>query len=236
MPTTTLHFDAILFDMDGTLIDSTAGVVGAWELFRETYPWIDVDDILSSSHGVRTVENLQRHCKLDDPVELENEAERFEKAIVTTSHDKGRKGIVMLPGVREIMNDLSPRRKQPNQVWTICTSATRAYASLALETVGISLPDGVVFAEDVEKGKPQPDPYLLGAKRCGVKPENCLVVEDAPAGVRSGKAAGCKTLGLITSHSRQQMEECQPDFLIDNLSSVSVEATENGVNVTITVN
>lgn len=64
----------------------------------------------------------------------------------------------------------------------------------------------------------RPDPYLLGAKRAGVDPARCLVVEDAPAGVRSGKAAGCKTLGLITSHSREQMEQVKPDYLVSNLS------------------
>ena len=64
----------------------------------------------------------------------------------------------------------------------------------------------------------RPDPYLLGAKRAGVDPTRCLVVEDAPAGVRSGKAAGCKTLGLITSHTREQMEEVKPDWLVPNLA------------------
>lgn len=64
----------------------------------------------------------------------------------------------------------------------------------------------------------RPDPYLLGAKRAGVDPSRCLVVEDAPAGIRSGRAAGCKTLGLVTSHSRAQMEEVKPDWLVPNLA------------------
>ena len=104
------------------------------------------------------------------------------------------------------------------------------------------MPDVFVVSEDVEKGKPEyvlstaartpdvgcsrfplsalrrPDPYLLGAKRAGVDPARCLVVEDAPAGIRSGRAAGSKTLGLITSHTREQMEEVKPDYLVRNLS------------------
>ncbi|ETW83734.1 hypothetical protein HETIRDRAFT_47108 [Heterobasidion irregulare TC 32-1] len=236
MPTTTLHFDAILFDMDGTLVDSTAGVLGAWEIFSKTYPGFHVPDILSSAHGVRTVENLRRFCGIEDPEELEREAARFEGAIVSSSKDNGGQGIILLPGVREIIDELAPGAKYPTPCWTICTSATSVYAGKALAFVGIEIPDAIVYAEDVKQGKPQPDPYLLGAKRCGVDPKNCLclVVEDAPAGVRSGQAAGCKTLGLITSHTREQMLAVNPDFLVDNLASVTMKRAEKGVIVTIT--
>ncbi|KAI0751537.1 phosphatase [Daedaleopsis nitida] len=233
MPAVTLDFDAILFDMDGTLVDSTDGVVGAWELFAEKYPGLDVTLVLSSSHGVRTVENLETHCGITDPDELEREARRFEEAIVAESHKNGRHGIVALPGVREIMQELAPYHKLPKPKWAICTSATITYAKSALNAVGVPVPDVFVVSEDVEKGKPAPDPYLLGAKRAGVDPSRCLVVEDAPAGVRSGQAAGCKTLGLITSHSREQMEEVKPDWLVPNLASVTMKPTENGVQVVI---
>lgn len=74
----------------------------------------------------------------------------------------------------------------------------------------------------------RPDPYLLGAKRCGADPSRCLVVEDAPAGVRSGSAAGCKTLGLLTSHSREQVEAASPTFIVKDLSSVIMKIAENG--------
>ncbi|KAK7470445.1 DL-glycerol-3-phosphatase, variant 2 [Stygiomarasmius scandens] len=106
MPTTTIHVDAALFDMDGTLVDSTAGVQGAWEVFKEKYPHIDIYDILSSAHGVRTVENLKKYCGVEDPAEQEREAQRFEEAIVTSSKANGRKGIVMLPGVSEAMKEV----------------------------------------------------------------------------------------------------------------------------------
>lgn len=235
MPSTTLQFDVILFDMDGTLVDSTAGVVGAWELFKETYPGIDVQDILSSAHGVRTVENLRIHCGIEDPEEQEREALRFEEAIVSTSTQNGRQGIVPLPGVKGIMDELLPVAKLPKPRWAICTSATRNYASQALKSGGIPVPDVFVASEDVTKGKPAPDPYLLGAKRCGVEPARCLVIEDAPSGIRSGNAAGCKTLGLLTTHSRKQVEDAQPTFIAKDLSSVSVRRTETGVEVEINI-
>ncbi|CCM05573.1 uncharacterized protein FIBRA_07800 [Fibroporia radiculosa] len=233
MPATTVHFDVILFDMDGTLVDSTAGVVGAWELFKQKYPGLDVTAVLSSSHGVRTVENLRIHCGIEDPEEQEREATRFENAIVSESTKNGREGIIMLPGVREIMQELEPFAKHPNPRWAICTSATRTYASAALKKASIPVPDAFVVSEDVTKGKPEPDPYLLGAKKCGVDPSRCLVVEDAPAGVRSGKAAGCKTLALLTSHSRAQVEAAAPDFIVKDLSCVTMKKTEDGVEVTI---
>ncbi|KIM46371.1 hypothetical protein M413DRAFT_24104 [Hebeloma cylindrosporum] len=232
MPEIVLHFDALLFDMDGTLVDSTAGVVGAWELFRQSYPSIDVHHILSSSHGVRTVENLRNHCGIQDPEILESEAERFETAIVTTSSEGGRQGIIQLPGVNAVLNEIAPGRYLPKPCWAICTSATRAYASSALDIAGVPAPDVFVTSEDVTQGKPSPDPYLLGAKKCGVKPENCLVFEDAPSGIRSGNAAGCKTVGLLTTHTREQVEAAQPDFIVENLSAISVQRTESGVAVT----
>ncbi|KAF8195682.1 HAD-like domain-containing protein [Mycena galopus ATCC 62051] len=233
MPSTTFHVDAILFDMDGTLVDSKAGVEGAWDVFALSYPGIDVEQILSSSHGVRTVDNLRIHCGITDSVELEKEAERFEKAIVTSSTTNGRQGIVLLPGVKAAMDELAPARKLPTPRWAICTSATRYYASTALSIAKVPVPDVFVVAEDVEHGKPFPDPYLLGAKGCGVKPENCVVFEDAPAGVRSGQAAGCKTIGFLTSHSRQQMEAVKPDFLVQDMSCVTFKLTERGVDVTV---
>ncbi|PPQ65959.1 hypothetical protein CVT26_010721 [Gymnopilus dilepis] len=233
MSGTTLNADALLFDMDGTLVDSTAGVVGAWELFRQSYPTIDVQDILSSSHGVRTVDNLKKHCGIEDPEILEAEAQRFEEAIVSTSTAGGRRGIVQLPGVKSIMDEIAASRFLPNPRWAICTSATRAYASSALEIAAVPVPDVFVASEDVAKGKPFPDPYLLGASKCGVKPENCIVFEDAPSGVCSGRAAGCKTVALLTTHSREQLEAAQPDFIVKDLSSISIRLSETGVTVTI---
>ncbi|KAJ7228461.1 HAD-like domain-containing protein [Mycena pura] len=235
MPSTTFHVDAVLFDMDGTLVDSTAGVEGAWDAFKRSYPGIDVDHILSSSHGVRTVENLRTHCGITDPEELEKEAERFEKAIVTSSTENGRPGIVLLAGVKEAMEELGPARMFPRPSWAICTSGTRMYAKFALECAGVPIPDVLVAAEDVAQGKPCPDPYLLGAQKCAVKPENCVVFEDAPNGVRSGQAAGCKTVGLLTTHTRQKMEACKPDFLVKDMSCVTFKRTDSGVEVTVNV-
>ncbi|KAG1755510.1 HAD-like domain-containing protein [Suillus lakei] len=222
--------------MDGTLVDSTSGVIGAWETFAETYPGLDVQKILSSAHGVRTVDNLKKYCGLTSEAELEKEAARFEEAIITSSKANGRKGITLLPGVRSIIDELVPGKNNPKPCWAIVTSATRAYASAALEIGGIPVPDAFVTAEDVTQGKPYPDPYILGAQKCGVSPGKCLVVEDAPSGVASGLAAGCAVIGLITSHTKEQMEAKRPTYLVENLSSVSMKMGANGgVDVVVNV-
>jgi len=214
--------------MDGTLIDSTAGVVGAWHTFSLKYPHLNVTEILNTSHGVRTVDNLQLHCGITDPEELEQEAVRFEEEIVNSSRKDGVNGIVRLPGVSEVIDSLSLNSDSSPARWAICTSATRAYASQALQITGISQPRNFVCAEDVTRGKPQPDPYLLGAKLCGVDPTRCLVVEDAPSGIASGRAARCKTLAVVTSHSKDAMQKTEPDYLVKNLSEVKLELTADG--------
>ncbi|KIY74223.1 HAD-like protein [Cylindrobasidium torrendii FP15055 ss-10] len=228
MTSTTIHVDAALFDMDGTLVDSTAGVEGAWEVFKQKYPQIDINLVLSSAHGVRTVENLRVHCGVTDPDELEREAERFEAAIVTSASEGGRQGIVILPGVADALEVIKGSRSLPNPTWAICTSATRKYAKAALSAAGVPVPDVFVTSEDVKQGKPAPDPYLLGAKQSGYKPENCVVFEDAPAGVRSGNAAGCKTIGFLTTHSKEQMEAAKPTFLVKDMSQVKFSLAEGG--------
>ncbi|KAM6496015.1 HAD-like domain containing protein [Amanita muscaria] len=249
---TTFVVDAILFDMDGTLVDSTAGVLGAWKTFAESYPGIDVGEILSCSHGVRTVDNLRRFCGIQDPDLLEQEAHRFELAIVETSGQNNSPGIVSLPGVAEAMAELCPARHLPKPRWAICTSATRAYASSALQKAGVPVPDVFVTAEDVVHGKPRcvakvpfnepaswtsssPDPYLLGAEKCGYKPESCIVFEDAPSGVRSGQAAGCKTIALLTTHSRDQLEAAKPDYIIKDMACATIELTDEGVRLTLDI-
>ncbi|KAF8742452.1 hypothetical protein AX14_004320 [Amanita brunnescens Koide BX004] len=224
-----------LFDMDGTLVDSTAGVMGAWQTFANSYPSIDVQEILNSSHGVRTIDNLKKYCGIQDPEKLEEEAKRFELAIVETSTQNGLPGIKQLPGVAAVLEELSPAKHLPKPRWAICTSATRAYAASALLTTSIPIPDVFVTAEDVTQGKPNPEPYLLGAQKCGVQPETCIVFEDAPSGVRSGRAAGCKTIALLTSHTKQQLESSKPDYIIKDMSCVEVKLTDEGINVTLVI-
>lgn len=221
-----LTVDAILFDMDGTLVDSTPGVLGAWDQFGKDYPFLDVQEIIKSSHGVRSIDTLRRWLRLDNEEKLEAEVMRFETEVI-------RRGLVLLPGVQQILDKLKEGSTEERPGWTIVTSATRWYAPRALEAVGIPLPKHMVMAEDVERGKPNPDPYLQGAKNCHVEATNCLVVEDAVSGLKAGRAAGAKVLGVCTSSPRSSVEKGEPDFIVQDLTKVSVRWVGEKVEVTI---
>ena len=172
---------------------------------------------------------------MTDPDELEREALRFEQEIVNhsspLSSEDGRSGIVALPGVDRLCKSLFI--PEGSQRWALCTSATRAYATQALQIAGIPHPPNFIAAEDVKAGKPAPDPYLEGARLCGVDPKRCLVVEDAPAGIAAGRAAGAKTLAVITSHTGEAMRKEGTTYLVKNLGSVSMDLVSEGVKVTM---
>jgi sugar-phosphatase len=115
------------------------------------------------------------------------------------------------PGARELLSELDERRIP----WTIVTSGTRPLATERLRVAGITRPETIVTFSDVTNGKPHPEPFLLGASRIGVPPENCWVIEDAHSGVTAGKAAGCTVAALLTTHSRNELPHA--DHHLDNL-------------------
>lgn len=221
----TINVDSVLFDMDGTLINSSPAVVKAWELFAQKYP-LDLEDILQSAHGMRTIDVLRKWCKVPDS-EIEAEVVRFETAILENAEAigaaTGKSGIEVLPGVAKLLNDLSADKhthRDGEEKWAICTSSTYFYAGKAIPIAGLDTPNIFVTADSVKRGKPFPDPYLLGAEGCNASPFDSLVVEDAPTGIRAGKAAGCRVLATCTSHSAEELEKERPDFLVEDLSHV----------------
>lgn len=220
-----INVESVLFDMDGTLINSSPAVVKAWTLFSETYP-LDLDDILKSAHGMRTIDVLKKWCHITDGPTLEKEVLRFETAILEAAEEIGRQtgasGIEVLPGVAKLLDDLSADKevRGGEEKWAICTSSTHFYAGRAIPIAGLPVPKVFVTADSVTRGKPFPDPYLLGASGCNASPFESLVVEDAPTGIRSGKASGARVLATCTSHSRASLEKERPDFLVEDLSHV----------------
>ncbi|KAJ9094318.1 Haloacid dehalogenase-like protein [Naganishia cerealis] len=222
-----IDVESVLFDMDGTLINSSPAVVVAWKLFAETYP-LDLDDILHSAHGMRTIDVLRKWCKIEDPKLLESEVIRFESAILAAAEAAAARsgaGIEVLPGVRKLLDDLSSEKDKRGgkEGWAICTSSTFFYAGKAIPIAGLTTPKVFVTAESVTKGKPAPDPYLMGARGCEASPFESLVVEDAPTGIKAGKAAGCRVLATCTSHTAEQLEKEKPDFLVEDLSHVTAK-------------
>ncbi|EIW72384.1 hypothetical protein TREMEDRAFT_36663 [Tremella mesenterica DSM 1558] len=222
----------VLFDMDGTLIESTPAVLATWEYFAQEYN-LDLHEVLKTSHGVRTIDNLRKWCGLTDQQGLEEATDFFEGMIVTEAkrlQSEGKTGLVVLPGVNEFLSVL---QQSSNPLYAVVTSATNTYASAALPTAGIPIPPTFVTANDVTKGKPHPEPYLKGAEMLGLDPTDCLVVEDAPSGVKAGVAAGCKVLGLCTSHTRTQMEHAGANWVVQDLSKVKATLQDGIVHLDI---
>ncbi|TIA90767.1 hypothetical protein E3P81_03620 [Wallemia ichthyophaga] len=208
--------------MDGTLIESTPAVEATWAQFAQDYPFIDLNYVLRHSHGVRTHENMIRFCKLQNPDTIASEAKRFEETILACAkrrQDQGLKGLVVLPGVNTLLEQLNANHHN----WTIVTSATRVYANAALKISNIRQPETFITSENVLRGKPDPAPFLEGAKVIHQNPRDCLVLEDAPSGIQAAKAAGALVIALLTSYPIETIKNAHPDFIVKDLSSVSTK-------------
>ena len=178
-------FAAFLFDMDGTLVDSIAVANRIWTRWALGHG-IDPDAVLGTMHGVRGEETIRRHLPHGD-IEREH-------AAVTQAEMDDMEGVLELAGAAAFLRSLPPRR------WAIVTSAPRDLAVARLERAGIPVPPVLVTAEDVTHGKPAPDCFLLAARKLGVDPGQCLVWEDAPAGIAAAEAAGATVVVVSATH------------------------------------
>jgi mannitol-1-/sugar-/sorbitol-6-phosphatase len=182
---------AILFDLDGVLVDSTAYVEQQWRRWASA-KGLRPEPFLRFCHGRRAVETI----RLAAP-HLDAEAE---VAALTPSDDDSSSEIIgPLAGAAQLLSQL------PDESWAVATSGGRQLAVNRLRRAGLSLPRVLVCAEDVTEGKPSPDAYLLAADQLGVSPAQCIVVEDAPAGVQAARAAAMSVIGLTTTHTVDQL-------------------------------
>ncbi|KAJ9118176.1 hypothetical protein QFC22_004080 [Naganishia vaughanmartiniae] len=220
--------DALLFDMDGTLIDSTPGVLATWKVYEKEHN-LDLEEVLRTSHGIRTEDNLKRWCNVK-PENITAETKRFEDMILAEGarlKDIGEKGLEILPGVQTLLSSI------PQDKWTIVTSATAHYAKPALEIAQCPLPPKMVTANDVKMGKPHPEPYLTGADKLGKSIENCIVFEDAPSGIKSGVASGAKVLAVCTSHTREQVTGMGATWIVEDLTKVLCTVVDGQLHLEI---
>lgn len=201
--------------MDGTIIDSTAAIVKYWRTLGRQIG-VDGDLILQTSHGRRSVDVLALHAP---HLATWDYVCRAEGAI---PRDYG-KDAVEIPGSRALLDGL----EAAGAPWAVVTSGTRPLVTGWLDVMGLAHPKFLVTAEDVEKGKPDPAGYRLGAERLGlahVEPCEVVVFEDAPAGVRAGKNAGFRVVALATTHGVEQLQEAGADWIVRDMRSVSLEA------------
>lgn len=204
----------ILFDMDGVLISSINSVVRSWTTWAKDR---DVDPALAvqMAHGRRAIETL-RFLRPD--LDGEEELRRLEKLEMEDTLD-----LKILGGVQRILQAL------PTDRWAVVTSATERLARRRLSDGGVPAPRYLVSADLVSKGKPDPEPYLTGAKLLGLRPEQCLVIEDAASGANAGHAAGCKVLGTLFSHSIESLSAA--DWIVRSLEDVQVTAAGDRIEV-----
>ena len=203
--------DALLFDLDGVLIDSSTCILRHWRAWAERHN-LDFDKIVAESHGMRTVETMHR---IAPHLDVEAEARQFMEEEAADSED-----IVALPGAAKLLGAL------PVDAWGVVTSANRPLVQARMQYAGLPLPDLIVTADDVQRGKPDPEPYLQGAEKLNLSVERCIVIEDSPAGIRAAKAAKMRVIAVITTHGKEELT--QADFIIDSLSRLHVIAEQNG--------
>jgi len=210
------HCSAILFDLDGVLVDSTPAIIEVWTAWSKANG-IDPTQILAVMHGRRSVEVLQIAAP---HVDAAAEVKRIEASI--TSY---KNGTIAIPGAAHLLRSL------PEDRWGVATSGLREYARARLKAAGLPVPTVLVAADDVVKGKPDPEPYLKAAELLRAEPERCLVIEDAPAGIRAAHAGGMKVIGLASTYPAEELGEA--DVVVKKLAQVAVRGTGDGLVVEV---
>ncbi len=205
---TKIECEGILFDLDGVLVDSTPAVARVWAWWAKQHRF-DPEDTVRRAHGrpsISTIRELLPHADY----EAENrEVERREIEDV--------EGVVPLPGTVELLQSL------PLDRWAIVTSCTKKLAHVRIRAAGLPEPKFIVTSSDIKRGKPDPEPYLKGAKAISLSPNNCLVIEDAPAGIRSGKAAGAVVIALQTTENDKLLRAAGADYIVKDCSALKLD-------------
>jgi sugar-phosphatase len=207
----------LLFDMDGVLISSIGSVVRCWRQWTKLYG-IPNWETYEVPHGARAID-IVRSLRPDlDEAGVMKGLLTIEDLEMDDTAD-----LTVLPGARELLESLPPER------WSIVTSATRRLLLGRLAAAGLPIPARIIAADDVVHGKPHPEPYITGAKLLGFEPADCIVVEDAPAGVGAGIAAGCRVLGVIGTHKAEQLTACT--WLVPSLVGVVAKTVDGGLEL-----
>jgi sugar-phosphatase len=199
----------LLFDMDGVLVDSTPAVARVWGLWARNHG-LDADFILKRAHGRPSMATLQELLPDAAPEVHAAENDWMERAEIADIAD-----VIALPGTHELLSSL------PSNKFAVVTSATRDLADVRLRAAGLrDFARHLITADDIRRGKPDPEPYEKGAAALGVRPVDCIVVEDAAAGVRSGKAAGARVIGLRTTSTDEELLAAGADWIVNDCSSL----------------
>src|SRR6266481_5378757 len=215
---TIIHCQAVLFDMDGVLVDYTQAVARVWSKWALERGF-DPEKVVRAAHGRPSIDTVR-----DFLPNADSNAENLE---VERQEVEDLEGVVAMPGARALVKSIPAGR------WTVVTSATRPLAEVRLRAAGIPIPESLITADDIQLGKPHPEPYQKAAARLGYPPSECVVVEDAPAGIRAGKAAGARVIGFPTTSNRHELEIAGTDWVVRNCADIA--ATFDGNSLVLTL-
>jgi mannitol-1-/sugar-/sorbitol-6-phosphatase len=201
-----LRCSALLFDLDGVLVDSTPAVVRVWTKWAVEHGF-DPEEVLQRAHGRPSISTIRDY--------LPNADHELENLVVLNGEIEDLEGVVALPGTRDLLNALPPNR------WTIVTSCARPLAEVRIRAGGLPVPEKLVTSSDIQHGKPHPEPYLKGADVLGFPIQDCVVFEDVPAGIRSGKEAGARVVAFRSTVKDPELKAAGADWIVDNCGAVS---------------
>lgn len=203
---------ALLLDLDGVLVDSARAVEHAWTVWAHDRG-VDADAVLVQAHGRRATDTISATAPhLDTATEA-----RYVEDIEIEARDL----VSVFDGVAALLDRLHDRR------WAIVTSGTRRLATSRLTMFGLREPAVFVTADDVAQGKPSPEPYLRAARELGVDPADCIVVEDAPAGVQAARAAGMRMIAVTTTHARDSFGDAT--VVVGDIGSLRIDVDGGGM-------
>lgn len=198
----------VLFDLDGVLVDSTPAVARVWAWWAREHGF-NADEVVQQAHGRPSITTIRELLPNSDHEAENREVERREIEDIAD--------VIPLPGALELLEAL------PLDRWAIVTSCTRRLAEVRIAAAELPKPKYLVTSNDVRRGKPDPEPYLKGAQILALPAGECVVVEDAPAGIRAGKAAGARVVALRTTAREEELGEAGADWIVNDCSELSVD-------------
>jgi len=197
---------AILFDLDGVLVDSTECVERAWRKWAASRG-LDPERVMQVAHGRRTIETV---ALVAPHLVLADEVAALEGVEAQTT-----KGVYEIPGARELVERL------PSDAWAIVTSGIRSVATLRIRHTGLPMPRVLVCADEISRGKPEPEGYLTAAARLGRAPVDCVVIEDTPPGLQAARAAGMRSIGIAGTYTATALT--MADLVVPSLAALPAE-------------
>jgi sugar-phosphatase len=207
-----LRCRAVLFDLDGVLIDSTPAVARVWHRWAIEHGF-DPERVVKMAHGRPSRTTIRELLPNADIAVEDRELERREIEDLD--------GVVPIAGALQLLASL------PHDRWTIATSGTRPLAEVRLRAAGLPIPKTMITSNDVKIGKPDPEPYLKAAAILRYAASDCVVVEDAPAGIRSGKAAGSRVIAFTTTAPPTELEEAGANWIVRNCTDITARIEDS---------